>query len=88
MIPNEYPAIVLPAWIDEAVCASVDAELWFPGKGDTTKPAKALCATCPVSAQCLAWAMETEEQTAGGRFGIYGGLSPRERARLARRSAA
>lgn len=64
-----------------------DPEAWFPDAGQQMKAerAKAVCATCPLREQCLEIAMEAE---AGAdtkfRYGIFGGLSPRQRHALAR----
>jgi WhiB family transcriptional regulator, redox-sensing transcriptional regulator len=66
-------------WIDMAVCRRFDAELFFPvGSGPAaarqTARAKAVCASCPVSQQCLAWALRNGEID-----GIWGGLDVDER---------
>ncbi len=66
-------------WQDQALCGQTDPEAFFVEKGGNTKPAKAICALCPVTAECLEYALARQE-----RFGIYGGLSPRERAKLRR----
>lgn len=68
---------VPPEWVADALCAQTDPEAFFPDKGGTTKPAKRVCADCPVTEQCLAYALAT-----GQRFGVWGGLSERERRRL------
>ena len=62
-----------------ALCAEVDPELFFPEKGGTAAPAKAVCAACPVTALCLA--------TFGPLIadGVVGGLTAEER-RLQRRT--
>lgn len=65
------------SWRDHAACRGVDPDLFFPGRGEATAPAKAVCATCPVRAECLNYAMAN-----GEKFGIWGGLSERERRRL------
>ena len=46
-------------------------------KGASTREAKAVCRNCPVWAECLGYALERDEA-----FGIWGGLSPRERRHL------
>jgi WhiB family redox-sensing transcriptional regulator len=67
-----------PDWTLDALCAQVlDDEIFFPPKGGSTREAKSICAQCPVKAECLAFALEN-----GERFGIFGGLSERERRRL------
>ena len=64
-------------WRDQALCAQADPEEFFPEKGGSTARAKAICRACPVAAECLQWALDHEE-----RWGIWGGLSVKERARL------
>ena|SRR6266568_1676610 len=66
-----------PEWTLAAACQFTDPELFFPEKGGSTREAKQVRAGCPVTAECLAFALEHQE-----RFGIYGGLSERERRRL------
>jgi WhiB family transcriptional regulator, redox-sensing transcriptional regulator len=68
-----------PPWIGDAVCATTDPEAFFPEKGGSTREAKQICASCTVQAECLDWALDRDE-----RFGIWGGLSERERRRIKR----
>lgn len=65
------------AWQDDALCAQTDPEAFFPEKGGSTREAKKVCASCDVKAECLEYALANDE-----RFGIWGGLSERERRRL------
>jgi WhiB family redox-sensing transcriptional regulator len=67
------------SWQHKALCSQTDPEAFFPEKGGSTKDAKQVCAQCEVRAQCLKWAIDHEE-----RFGIWGGLSERERRRYKR----
>jgi WhiB family redox-sensing transcriptional regulator len=67
------------SWQERALCAQTDPEAFFPEKGGSTREAKKICEVCPVREQCLAYALEHDE-----RFGIWGGLSERERRRLKR----
>ena len=69
------------AWQAEAVCAETDPELFFPEKGGSTREAKRICAGCDVKTQCLEYALSNDE-----RFGIWGGLSERERRKLKKRA--
>jgi WhiB family redox-sensing transcriptional regulator len=69
------------AWADRGLCAEVDAELWFPEKGGSSRQAKMICRACPVRIECLNFALDRNE-----RFGIYGGLTERERRDLKRAS--
>jgi WhiB family transcriptional regulator, redox-sensing transcriptional regulator len=66
-------------WQDLALCAETDPESFFPEKGGSTREAKRVCRSCEVRAECLEYALETEQ-----RFGIWGGMSERERRRLKR----
>jgi WhiB family redox-sensing transcriptional regulator len=63
-----------PEWTALAVCGQTDPEEFFPEKGGTTALAKKICRSCPVTAQCLDYALTHNEQ-----FGIWGGRSPAER---------
>lgn len=67
----------VPKFTGPALCAEVDSELFFPEKGGSTKDAKKLCGLCDVRQQCLDFAVDNDE-----RFGVWGGLSERERRRL------
>lgn len=66
-------------WQERALCAQTDPEAFFPEKGGSTREAKRICAGCEVRAECLEYALAFDE-----RFGIWGGLSERERRRLKR----
>ena len=66
-----------PSWHDDALCAQIDPELWFPEKGGSTRQAKELCKGCPVQFQCLQYALDH-----GERYGIWGGVSERDRRKL------
>ncbi|BEL42072.1 WhiB family transcriptional regulator [Mycobacteroides abscessus] len=67
------------AWHEAALCAQTDPEAFFPEKGGSTREAKAMCERCEVKDPCLEYALDNDE-----RFGIWGGLSERERRRLKR----
>ena len=64
-------------WQERALCAQTDPEAFFPEKGGSTREAKKVCLGCDVRAECLEYALMKDE-----RFGIWGGLSERERRRL------
>ena len=68
-----------PDWQERALCAQTDPEAFFPEKGGSTREAKKICVGCEVKAECLEYALAHDE-----RFGIWGGLSERERRRLRR----
>ena len=77
------PATIDPAvddqWQERALCAQTDPEAFFPEKGGSTREAKRICMGCEVRDRCLEYALAHDE-----RFGIWGGLSERERRRLKR----
>ena len=68
-------------WMDDALCRGVNARLFYPGQGETdvVNEAKAVCAECPVKDACLEYALAN-----GEKFGIWGGLSERERRAIRR----
>lgn len=69
------------AWQRQAACRGTDVHLFFPEQHQpgthTTRLAKALCAACPVKADCLEFAV-----TEGITHGTWGGLSQKELGRL------
>ena len=75
--PDEGPL----SWQRDALCAQTDPEAFFPEKGGSTRDAKRICAGCDVRAQCLEFALANDQ-----RFGIWGGLSERERRKLKKRA--
>lgn len=66
-------------WATEAKCLNADPDVFFPEKGGSTREAKRICAECTVRVECLEYALEHDE-----RFGIWGGMSERERRKLKR----
>lgn len=64
-------------WVEEALCAQIDPEMFFPDKGGNARAAKRICEQCTVRAECLAFALDHDE-----RFGIWGGVSERDRREL------
>ena len=70
------------SWQDFANCKGADQDLFFPERGASTRKAKAICGACSVREDCLEFAI-----TNGERFGIWGGLSERERRKIRRQRA-
>lgn len=75
-------------WRNSAACKRADPELFFPS-GETSKhdldqiqQAKSFCVNCLVKDQCLQYALETHQD-----FGVWGGLSEKERKALKRRAS-
>src|SRR3954465_14924398 len=69
-------------WQERANCLGVDPDLFFPERGASTKEAKGVCAGCEVRMECLEYALRH-----GEKFGIWGGMSERERRRIRRQRA-
>jgi WhiB family redox-sensing transcriptional regulator len=65
------------SWQERANCRGADQDLFFPKRGASTRKARAMCAACEVKAECLEFAL-----IRGERFGIWGGLSERERRKI------
>ena len=70
------------SWKDHANCLGVDPDLFFPERGASTREAKEVCRGCVVREECLEYALVNAE-----KFGIWGGLSERERRRIRRARA-
>ncbi len=78
------PGVDLDAsdWKSRANCLGVDPDLFFPERGMSTREAKEVCRGCVVREDCLEYALAN-----GEKFGIWGGLSERERRRIRRARA-
>ena len=64
-----------PPWQREELCREYAGRVdFFPGRGESLEPAKALCAACLVRPECLLYALEHDEP-----YGVWGGLSAQER---------
>jgi WhiB family transcriptional regulator, redox-sensing transcriptional regulator len=70
------------SWQDLANCLGVDPDLFFPERGASTREAKEVCRGCVVRDECLEYALAN-----GEKFGIWGGMSERERRRIRRQRA-
>jgi WhiB family transcriptional regulator, redox-sensing transcriptional regulator len=76
-------------WQEDASCRAYDNLLFFGEEGESElekqsreSHAKVICRSCPVQEPCLEFAMETNQ-----KYGIWGGLTDKERASLKRRRA-
>jgi WhiB family redox-sensing transcriptional regulator len=67
------------AWMDQGACVGVDAEVFFPSRGENDKAeeARKYCWACPVRSQCLEYALAN-----GEKFGMWGGMSERQRRQI------
>lgn len=73
-------------WLNRAACRDEDPELFFPSgdKGPSIaqiEQAKRVCSRCPVTDECLKWALEI------GDSGVRGGMSEEERREMKRRKS-
>lgn len=68
----ELVAGLRPSWHQDAACRGVGPDVFFPTRGDSTAPAKALCAACLVVAEC-------REAGQNEDHGIWAGESPQAR---------
>lgn len=65
-------------WQDRAACRNADPNLFLTGVTSRVVQAKAICAECPVIAQCLQFAIDNEDFEQH----VYGGLLGHERKAL------
>ena len=78
-VPEKPLVAAAVSWQSSANCLGVDPGLFFPERGESTREAKAVCDGCSVRVECLDFALDASE-----KFGIWGGMSERERRRLRR----
>lgn len=64
-------------WREYANCKGSSASIFFLDWGSTTDQAKSICGACPVQAECLEYAVMTNQ-----KYGVWGGLSERERRKI------
>ena len=71
-------------WTKQAACAEddVNQELFHGTTAAEMKAAKRICQGCPVRLACLRYALVLQDA-----WGVWGGLSERERRRLMRPAA-
>ena len=82
---NQFLEVLSPdtmSWQDLANCRGADPDLFFPERGASTRTAKSICRECSVQDDCLEFAIVSSE-----KFGIWGGLSERERRKIRRQRA-
>lgn len=79
----------MSVWQESAACRTVDPELFYlednarcENKDNKVAAAKAVCAGCPVVADCLAFALADKHAL---NFGVWGGTTPEERLVILRR---
>jgi len=64
-----------PEWQQQAACRGKATAAWFPEPGEDPEPARAICRTCPVSAECRDYALTLETCTPG----VWGGTTGLDR---------
>jgi len=82
---NAAESLIPAEWRSLSACRGEDPEIFFPAPRNMTTflqlaRAKAVCARCPVAAQCLRYALAT-----GQEYGVWGGTSEEERRAMRRR---
>ena len=65
------------AWMADGLCRLYPPEMFFPSDGVGVEKAKKVCATCPVSSDCLEHALDHRIE-----HGVWGGASERQRRRI------
>lgn len=80
-VPDTEPG---RAWLLLAACRSVDPEIFFPDNNVAgIEKARRICRSCLVIRDCLADCLREEGGSrVGSRWGVYAGLTPRQRVRL------
>lgn len=61
-------------WRQFGRCGEIGGEAFFPEKGGSVRAVKRVCQGCPVTEQCLKFALDNQIHE-----GVFGGLSERER---------
>lgn len=78
------PVSANSGWWERAACRGLDTSLFFPGRGESTAEAEAVCASCEVRDDCLWFALGDNGGRRSEKFGIWGGSSERQRRRWRR----
>jgi WhiB family transcriptional regulator, redox-sensing transcriptional regulator len=68
-----------PRWHADALCREHPEVDWFPTRGESTEPAKAICRRCLVKTECATWAYGRLDEA-----GVWGGTSAGDRAQARR----
>lgn len=71
-----------PDWQDKSACKGVSHEIFFPdnpgGQESVYNQAIRFCEACEVRKECLEFALSFE-QGKRDRYGVFGGMTPRQR---------
>ena len=68
-------------WRDAAACRGAPTAWFFGGRSSGVR-GRARCEVCVVAEVCLWWAIVAEDGV-GYRYGVWGGLSPARRSKVA-----
>jgi hypothetical protein len=81
---GSVPATKRPAdWRPRAACRGLGDVMFPDANAQEIDAAKAVCASCPVRLACLTDCIRHEGgRSSLSRWGVYGGLTPRQRVRL------
>lgn len=79
-LPSSVDVESPTAWMALGLCRSYPPETFFPSDGVGVDRARKICATCPVKARCLDYALDHRIE-----HGVWGGTSERERRRILKR---
>ena len=64
-------------WMNDGNCKDHPPSTFFPSDGVGVEVAKRICATCPVAAECLNYALDNRID-----HGVWGATSERQRRRM------
>ena len=70
-------------WQARGLCRGVEAEVFFPVSEEDAWRAKEICGTCVVRETCLTFSLQNRE-----RYGVWGGVTEKERQDMFRRGVA
>lgn len=77
----------MTAWFERAACRGMDAELFFPARGEMPREALAVCRRCDVANQCLDYCLSLPAVNELPPQGVWGGTTMNERKKLGMRGA-
>lgn len=63
-------------WMYDAACRGADIDVFFGDSARAAQNARGYCRRCPVTADCLALALEYDNARA---YGVYAGLTGKQR---------
>ena len=75
-------------WINDALCAQVGTEIFFPESGQSPKDAIKVCERCTVINECLTHAITLNNSSPLTVTGVWGGTTERQRRQLRRMKGA